>query len=380
MRIVFGVRGTVLCYNSPSSGDGGENAPKTYWVAPLHIFKGIANHFHSVQVSNTAAMVRMAVQTTTVLPKMKMIFDDAFNRDDIMMQSLVSDEVPGFDTPAIVSTLQRAIDSAFLPDIQRTSWTLYLSGVRGNMQSIALQSALYKYSKTASSDFNPNEFISKRMQRWMPSVSDLAKEWCVYCGPFMLQLCQNEVKGAPQCVIAAVLKTVLNGWATARKMQQQQTRCIFQCGSSQDCVEHYLSCNVVERIWEKIFNCDWGPFESRLAVGAAIVRDRVFRAYFLYAIYGTHNFLRHNPTVGRALETCTTITRSKLNFALGRLTAQIRQLFSAADAVSPAPASRQESLTIGDVMFNFRKRSQLCAKDDNGKRHKICGKRVKTAT
>ena len=81
----------------------------------------------------------MALQTATSFTKMKTLFDEALNDDRCMMLSLVSGEAISFDTPAIVNTLQKAIDCAFLPDIHHTAWKLHLRSAVAKAPSTSAQ-------------------------------------------------------------------------------------------------------------------------------------------------------------------------------------------------------------------------------------------------
>ena len=120
------------------------------------------------------------------------------------------------------------------------------------MQQVGLQKAIATYLASEKCNFNASEFLSKRMKRWRSSVSEPGKEWWNFCGPFIAQLCRNELVGAPQCVVAAYLKTILNGWASARRLRLQDQCCFSGCGTKLDCIEHYLNCKVVRDIWERI--------------------------------------------------------------------------------------------------------------------------------
>ena len=45
-------------------------------------------------------------------------------------------EVTSFDTPAIVNTLQKTIDYAFLPDVHITAWRFFLKAMSVNVVHI----------------------------------------------------------------------------------------------------------------------------------------------------------------------------------------------------------------------------------------------------
>ena len=257
---------------------------------------------------------------------MKVPYDEALDDDDRMLRSLVSREVLAFDTPAIVNTLQKAIDYAFLPDIHHAAWKLHLQClVRGN-QSLGFQKKVSRLLDTVWSNFNASEFLSKRMKRWRPAVSDTGKNWWDFCGPFAINLCRHELEGAPQCVIAAYIKTILNGWSCTRRLQLNLGQCVFGCGINQDCIEHYLECHNVEAIWNRISTCEWGPFENRLAIGCASLSERISKVYFLYGIYCTYNLKKHRAVHGSGVAECSNIVMGKITYALGRSSSNMRRL------------------------------------------------------
>ena len=337
---------------------------------------GMTKSFSSVQISNTAAMVRMALRTTTVFSKMKALLDTAVTSDDAMMQSLVSGEVGNFDTPAIVNTLQKAIDSAFLPDITHSAWKLHLQSMQGSMNNGSFQKAITKYLNIASLQFNAADFMSRRLSRWQSAVSDDGRAWWSFSGPFVIQLCRYELAGAPQCVVAAYLKTLLNGWASARRLHSHPVKCMFGCGSRQDSIEHYLECGNVQAIWQRFARNDWGAFECRLAVGCTDIRERITRVFFLYGIYAAYNARRHGRTCHSAVDECTEIVKSKVTYALGRSSQRVRHLFGDVAPIMNARTSA-ECASVGNVLFSFRKRARN-TQSINAKRQKRDPKRIKT--
>ena len=177
-------------------------------------------------------------------------------------------------------------------------------------------------------------------------------------------MCTSELSGAPQCVVAACLKTVLNGWCTARRFKESQIRCRFGCGNKQDCIEHYLDCTSIEQIFKQLFYTEWGSFEHRLALGCAAVEGRVVRTYFLYAILSAYNFLRHQQLY--AGDSCAEMIRSRIIFALGGSPSRLRNYFKAPHlnrmGVQGTPSRMPES--VGEVLFTVKKRKWL----DDGKR------------
>ena len=113
-------------------------------------------------------------------------------------------------TPATVNTLQKAVDSACLSDIQQTSWRLNLQCMRGVIENAKLQKAIPGYLGTVSLDFDAGEFLSRRMHRWQQGVRDVRKVWWDFSGPLVVLLCRYQLLGAAPCVIVANLKPILN--------------------------------------------------------------------------------------------------------------------------------------------------------------------------
>ena len=329
---------------------------------------GMKDGFNSVKVHNTAAMVRMALRTNTVLTKMQTLFDEAINKDDCLMISLVSREAPRFDTPAIINTLQKSIDSAFLPDVQHAAWRLYLRSIVAGGVDVDVQKMISKYLDKATLSFNASEFLTRTMARWRPFVSEAGKDWWSFCGVFLVQLCQVELCGAPQCVIATYIKTILNGWASSRRLKLHTNACLFGCGSQQDSIEHYMECRHVEAIWKRNALSEWGPFESRLAVGCPDLSGRVARVYFLYGLYACYNSKRHRRIQGDVIEGCANAVKGKITYALGRSSQRIRMLFSWTQCCTTPVTQNDASKCIGAVIFNARKRSRAMISDSSGKR------------
>ena len=154
-------------------------------------------------------------------------------------------------------------------------------------------------------------------------------------------------------MVAACLKTALNGWTTSRRFREKQVRCVFGCGSKQDCLEHYLACRRVECIWDTIFGGEWGNFECRLAIGSLESSSRIKRAFFLYGIHWAYNFVRHSAATP-AVTTQINIVKGQIIYALGRSTLQVRRVF--ANHVPTGSRIRDSPQHVGEVIFSLRKR------------------------
>ena len=190
-------------------------------------------------------------------------------------------------------------------------------------------------------------------------------------------MCQVELSGAPKCVIAACLKTALNGWATARRRGDASSRCVFGCRAGSDCLEHYLRCNQIERIWLRLFGDDWGAVEERLAIGCGDAQGRLRRAFFLYCLYGLYNVVRHARRTTR--KRMFGIARGKLIFAMGKSSSRIRRMLQiSADIPSTQPRLQVSGGgqplpqdTVGPTMFKLGKRRLVAPRARGAKRRII---------
>ena len=120
--------------------------------------------------------------------------------------------------------------------------------------------------------------------------------------------------------------------------------------------------------------CDWGPFEARLAVGCADVGGRIRRVLFLYGVFSAYNWLRHCNVHGNVVEVCTNIVRSKIIYVLGRSSRQLRQMYDNLNGCSVPVGRTENGWSVGDVIFNFRKRSTV-TRAPEAKRAKIVDQR-----
>ena len=150
----------------------------------------------------------------------------------------------------------------------------------------------------------------------------------------------------------------LNGWASTRRLQKHMAPCVFKCGNSSDCIEHYLVCPFVEKIWALVNRGCWGPFEDRLAVGCKEVEGRVARVFFLYGLYAAYNYARHGRLANAAAEVLAEVVKSHITFALGRSSTNIQFLYASAHArrVVCSKDSSSERETVGDIVFSFRRK------------------------
>ena len=92
---------------------------------------GMKSSFQSVQICSTAAMVRAAMETAQAFHAMKYPLDNAVHDTDNVLYALGNGNVWNFGTPAIVESMQHAIDCAFIPDLRGPQWRIFLEDVTG---------------------------------------------------------------------------------------------------------------------------------------------------------------------------------------------------------------------------------------------------------
>ena len=319
---------------------------------------GMAQEFAPVRICASASMVRMATTTATTFHAMKDLWDAALGDDLAPIASLACRNVDIFDTLALVDTLQEAVDGAFLPDIHRPGWVRSCQKLVAESNPNCVQRSIARFIAPLVCNFNAFEFLSKRMARWRIMVSSDAQTWWDLCGAFAVRLYTVDLKGSPQCVIAACLKTGLNGWVSSRRLKMEQSCCVFGCGVGEDCIEHYLNCNLVAEAWSRLFRTEWGTFESRLAFGCANLHDRVRRAFFLFGLFAAYNHMRHHSAIAQTSDVVLNIIASKIIFAAGRSRPGIRKLlYQAEEAPQPRAPRVLDAVSVGDVLFDFRKRA-----------------------
>ena len=89
------------------------------------------------------------------------------------------------------------------------------------------------------------------------------------------------------CTTGAVLRTLFNGWATARRFRVMDARvCRFGCADGDDSIEHYATCPAVYTAWEdflgRTHQCS--PLEF-LCLGVEVDSIKRLRMAFLYCLY-----------------------------------------------------------------------------------------------
>jgi hypothetical protein len=108
----------------------------------------------------------------------------------------------------------------------------------------------------------------------------------------------------PPRVVAAVWKTMWNGWTTARRFQKVG-KCLLCCSSTmgEDSIEHYARCAVLRDLCHHFIGLSHSHYSTWLGNfvilglnhGSVCEVTLVKRAIAVYATYRTINKLRHFP-------------------------------------------------------------------------------------
>ena len=92
--------------------------------------------------------------------------------------------------------------------------------------------------------YNPEHYLRGKLQRWKIDVPEgiLTRRALRYLN----KACQL----APNRVAVVFLRTLFNGWCTARRFQQSGSSCLFDCCMThsdlrEDSIEHYAHCPFV---------------------------------------------------------------------------------------------------------------------------------------
>ena len=140
--------------------------------------------------------------------------------------------------------------------------------------------------------------IRAKLKRW--NLSGLECTTSIRCA----RLLKDLKRLVPPRVVAAVWKTMWNGWTTGRRFQEVGHQCKLCCNTEFGCdsIEHYARCPVVRNLC----HCFIGLPESHystwlgnfvvLGVNHGSVSDVVLvkRAIAVYATYRTTNSLRRS--------------------------------------------------------------------------------------
>ena len=141
--------------------------------------------------------------------------------------------------------------------------------------------------------------IRKKLQRWRLAGIELTT--ATRCANMFVAL----KRLTPPRVVAAVWKTMWNGWTTARRFQETGHKCLFGCGSAHggDSIEHYAFCAIVKEIGVRFVGLQQTHYSRNLGNFVALGLNHgtvdettlTKRAVLVYAVYRATNTLRKCP-------------------------------------------------------------------------------------
>ncbi len=168
-------------------------------------------------------------------------------------------------------------------------------------REIAIRRNFQKVTRASLTELHkPNhvERMRHKINRW--SLPGNIGHTC----PRIMRALQRIKELVTPRVAAAVLRTLWNGWTTARRFQKQGP-CLFGCAGrwKEDSIEHYAHCSIVLDFARRALQIDAACGTQRLGhfvtlgLNADKVQedDLVRRALLLYAVYRATNLLRHIP-------------------------------------------------------------------------------------
>ena len=145
--------------------------------------------------------------------------------------------------------------------------------------------------------------VRKRLDRWRLTIlpGRRPSRW--------LRFLELSSKFLPPRVQACQLRSAWNGWTTCRRFQRAGG-CLFHCSHGEDSIEHYAFCSAFHGLCKKALGLGRPPashcLEDFLGVQPYVLslpehargRDAeatvaALRAIGVYALYRTHNGLRH---------------------------------------------------------------------------------------
>ena len=97
----------------------------------------------------------------------------------------------------------------------------------------------------------------------------------------------------------ALLKTLLGGWITARRIQANPRHCIFCKSSGDDSLQHYSTCDAVWRAVATAFRPFRAAFDPLELFGLFLAFP--YQIYGIYLDFHAYHALRHHSAVDFSL-------------------------------------------------------------------------------
>jgi hypothetical protein len=251
--------------------------------------------FPSLRLQNQSAMIRTALSTCSVYRSCSIRLHDAENDLDTAFVPRLQAWYDKSMVKQLRGQLLIAQRFGVLDSNLRVAEPEFRTSARKQAQRGKLQSILVKAMRPHVASVDLQSILRRRLQRWLidPSSAELndmvAKTISVIA----------DVRKAPPCVAAAVLKTWLNGWCTARRFQEPRRSCwLCETCSGDDSLEHYAVCPFA-----------WSYLPSKLRISDSTKTIKRFMllepcegdtplllACHVYAVMGVVNTLRAQQT------------------------------------------------------------------------------------
>ena len=158
-----------------------------------------------------------------------------------------------------------------------------------------LQRELYAQLRTPQIHAAENR-IRNKLQRWQRKLGTPIGTLTRRLQPRMLKLSGK----VPPRVMAAVFRTIWNGWCTAARSTQTQAPCVLQCSdTATDRIEHYACCPHTRWLARRAFAIE----ERHVHLGTFLLLDAGMSdqdinnmALVVYAVYTVVNRIRHDAS------------------------------------------------------------------------------------
>ena len=213
---------------------------------------GLSSSFKSLRSVNLAAMYRAARYTSKCLGGALTRYNHMLESDDLCMKALPGDYYGIFGKPPIALTLDRVARHIGFPAQVKTRINErdeeFHRRQKKCKHSGSIQKEVYDIYQDHVLPFHVGQYMERRLSRWSAT-------WDYFPPPHVLarralHMLRATFKRPTQCVIIAVIKTLLNAWVTSRRFQNiEWRRCNFGCTEGDDSIEHYAVCPSVQAAW-----------------------------------------------------------------------------------------------------------------------------------
>ena len=289
---------------------------------------GFPTTFTSVRAMNLAAMYRAALYTSKCFGSALARYNQVLSSDEICLRALTSDYFGVFEKPPMVVTLDNISRHLGFPKqvqlgIIRESDEILKRRKSRYGKMLSIQKQVYEIYNCHVHPFVAEDYLTRRVGRW-------TREWAYFPEPRTLakralKMLRSTYRRPMPCVIAAVLKTLLNGWVTERRFQSVEGRqCQVGCEDGDDCIEHYAVCPSVLAAWDDFSGLPSpnGPL-GFFCLGSENSNVLKLRMAFLYCCHSVISKL-HSTSAMASVHTLILHMRERKRFVAGA-SAELRE-------------------------------------------------------